>query len=238
MNVTQNLPSCPREPKFENPRSKLKQIRKRDNFCVHIHKVAKSSAPVSARRATGISHRTTRRIHAPNPSHHSFYTRHPKIPPIPVINSLLRRILSRSALLRVRWLLNRSWGRAASLLWVLDRGLLVWCWAGRLLGVASWLLELLLGVSRWLLLELLLRRVLGTGGSVGSGVLRLLGVLLLDGLVGGWGGLASDWLELVLLGDGGSGGGVTAAVAEGGKSWGMVRWGFLRNRVGVTYWYR
>lgn len=85
------------------------------------------------------------------------------------------------------------WGRAASLLWV-----------GR------WLLELLLGVSRWLLLELLLLRgVFGAGGGIGSGVLRLLGILL-DRLVGGGCWLAGNGVKLVLFGCGGGGAGVAA----------------------------
>lgn len=70
----------------------------------------------------------------------------------------------------------------------------------------------LLWVGR-LLLELLLRGVLRTGGGVGSGVLRLLGVLL-DGLVRGGCWLASDRFELVLLGCSG-GGAIVAAMADG-----------------------
>jgi hypothetical protein len=100
------------------------------------------------------------------------------------------------------------WCWAPSLLRVLDRGLLIWAWA-----------DSLLGVSRWLLLELLLLRgVLSAGGGVGSGVLRLLGVLL-NRLVrsGCW---ATDGTQLVLLDCGGGGGGASIAVlADGYEGW-------------------
>lgn len=111
------------------------------------------------------------------------------------------------------------WCWAPSLLRVLDRGLLIWAWADSLLGIGRWLLVLLLGISRWLLLELLLLRgVLSTRGGVGSGILRLLGVLL-NRLVrsGCW---ATNGTQLVLLGCSGGGGGASIAVlADGYEGW-------------------
>lgn len=131
------------------------------------------------------------------------------------------------------------WCWASSLLRVLDRGFLVWAWADSLLGVGRWLLELLLGVSRWLLLELLLLwGVLSAGGGVGSGVLRLLGVLL-NRLVRSrcW---ATDGTQLVLFGSGGGGGGASiAALADGCEGWkvldgsSLLYWGWGWGHTGV-----